>query len=72
MARCAEDIIMYDYLAKENVPVIGCLHAQFDSLWQQQEEAKRDGCAQIVRLLERVKGLEKNSWDREDAVEDMG
>ena len=37
-----------------------------------QEEAKRRNEAAIQELQQRVQQLEKSSWDRADAVEDMG
>ena len=40
--------------------------------WRLQEEAKRLNGERIRGLLDRVRRLETESWDREGAVEDQG
>jgi hypothetical protein len=37
-----------------------------------QEEAKKENSEKVRRLLKEVRALETETWDRPDAVEDMG
>ena len=72
VARCIEDIVVYDYLVKKKTPMKSFMNDQFRSLWQQQNETQREKDGQVAGLLARVERLEKASWNRDDAVEDMG
>lgn len=45
---------------------------KFQDTWEAQEETKRRSESRVRSLLERVKILEKESWDREGAVENFG
>lgn len=45
---------------------------KFQETWEAQEEAKRRNENRVKSLLERVDKLEKDSWDREGAKEDIG
>ena len=40
--------------------------------WRLQGEAKKVNSARVGGLLGRIEKLEKESWNREGAVEDMG
>lgn len=71
-ARCIEDIVVYDYRIGKKTPLKPFMIDVFRDTWRLQEEAKRTNSERVVRLLERVRGLERDTWDREDAVEDMG
>jgi acyl-CoA thioesterase FadM len=71
-ARCLEDVVVYDYKAAAKTSLPPFMLDQFKSTWRLQEEAKREGLAQIRRLEERVRLLETSSWDRPNAKEDFG
>ena len=45
---------------------------EFRKTFALQEEAKAKNEAKVRDLLHKVEQLEKASWDRPDAVEDMG
>ncbi|KZF25032.1 Thioesterase/thiol ester dehydrase-isomerase [Xylona heveae TC161] len=71
-ARCVEDVVVYDYRQQNKVPLPPFVHAQFEEAFMLQEEAKWD-CSDHARdLAERVRSLERQSWDRADAKEDLG
>jgi len=71
-ARCTEDIVVYNYKQGKKAPLQPFMAEAFRETWRLQEEAK-EACGERVRgLLERVRKLEVESWDRDDAVEDMG
>ena len=71
-ARCIEDIVVYDYTVGKKTPLKPYMLDMFKSTWRLQEEAKRTNSERVTRLLERVRQLEQESWDRPDAVEDIG
>jgi hypothetical protein len=45
---------------------------QFQRTFELQEAAKAENEDKTLHLLERVRDLELNSWDRTDAQEDLG
>lgn len=74
VARCLEDIVMYDYrtggkVTFEATPFI--LDA-FRDTFKAQEEAATLYHARARDIDRRVLALEHASWDREGAVEDFG
>ena len=71
-ARCVEDIVVYDYRRRTKSPLRDFMVEKFQETFQMQEEAKQRNEQRIRDLLERVRGLERESWDRADAVEDVG
>lgn len=71
-ARCEEDIVVYDYRRGSKSPLKDFMVDRFRETFLQQEEAKRRNEAAIQEILQKVQQLEKSSWDRADAVEDMG
>ncbi|KAF2827675.1 hypothetical protein CC86DRAFT_369759 [Ophiobolus disseminans] len=71
-ARCVEDIVVYDYRKGKKSPLAPFMVEKFRDTYELQEQAK-ERCGDRVRgLLERVQQLEKSSWDRPDAVENIG
>ena len=44
----------------------------FRETWEAQEEARRKATERIEELETSVRQLEKETWDRSDAVEDLG
>ncbi|KAJ6149115.1 hypothetical protein N7471_000314 [Penicillium samsonianum] len=72
-ARCFEDIVIYDYKKnRKTVNVPPFVMEQFETMWKQQEQEKKNWRQQIVEIENRVRNLELESWDRADAVEDNG
>lgn len=71
-ARCVEDIVVYDYRAAQKTPLPPFMQRVLLDTWRQQEEARKVNTARVRQLLDRVRQLEKETWDREGAVEDMG
>ncbi|KAF2157048.1 hypothetical protein K461DRAFT_273157 [Myriangium duriaei CBS 260.36] len=71
-ARCVEDIVVYDYRKATKVPLMPFMATSFKDTWRLQEEAKRVNSERVQDILERVRDLEQQTWDRPDAVEDHG
>lgn len=71
-ARCVEDIVVYDYRKGRKTEVRPFMMDAFHETWERQEDAKRKVARRIEELDGVVRELEKGSWDREGAVEDMG
>lgn len=72
-ARCHEDIVTYDYQRNQKTPELPpFILNQFKHIWELQEEAKKNCQQQILDIESKVRTLELESWDREDAVEDTG
>ncbi|KAF2743665.1 hypothetical protein M011DRAFT_410214 [Sporormia fimetaria CBS 119925] len=71
-ARCFEDIVVYDYRAAKKAPLRPFMIEQFKEVWRLQEEAKETYTKKVHSLIESVRKLEKASWDRPDAKEDLG
>ena len=71
-ARCVEDIVVYDYKKGKKSPLAPFVMDKFRETFDLQEQAK-EKCGNRVRtILHRLRQLEKSSWDRADAVEDVG
>jgi hypothetical protein len=71
-ARCEEDIVVYDYKKGAKVSVRPFMMEAFRQVWEEQELEKKRTIETIQEIEEAVGKLEKETWDREDAVEDMG
>lgn len=72
-ARCHEDIVTYDYRKNRKTSELPpFILEQFKTIWDLQEHAKREWQQRILDIESRVRGLEVDSWDRADAVEDTG
>ncbi|PGH29125.1 hypothetical protein GX50_08130 [[Emmonsia] crescens] len=72
-ARCHEDIVTYDYQLRRKVKTLPpFMMDQFRKTWELQEESRRVWGLKVKEIEDQVKRLEKSSWDRPDAVEDMG
>ena len=72
VARCVEDIVVYDYVHRKKISMPNFMIDQFRVLWWQQERMQRESIDRVTLLLRRLEDLERASWNREDAVEDMG
>jgi hypothetical protein len=71
-ARCVEDIVVYDYKKGRKTEIRPFMMDAFQETWEMQEEAKRRVGRRIEELDGVVRELERGSWDREGAVEDLG
>ncbi|GES60930.1 thioesterase/thiol ester dehydrase-isomerase [Aspergillus terreus] len=71
-ARIHEDLVTYDYRLGKKTALPPFLMAQCKATWELQEQAKKLWRERILEIEARVRTLEVESWDREDAVEDTG
>lgn len=71
-ARIHEDLVTYDYRLGKKTALPPFLMAQCKATWELQEQAKKLWLERILEIEARVRTLEVESWDREDAVEDTG
>jgi len=71
-ARCSESLVVYNYQQRRKIPMPSFMRDAFETTLRLQETAKRENSGRVQSLLERVDRLEKESWDREGAKEDMG
>lgn len=71
-ARCVEDIVVYDYQSAKKAPLRPFMVEKFKETWLLQEQAKKHYGNKVTDLIRRVRELEKGSWDRVDAKEDLG
>ncbi|XXH00041.1 hypothetical protein Hte_006382 [Hypoxylon texense] len=71
-ARTAEDVVVYDYAAARKTPVPPFALAAFRDVWAAQQREARRARARIRELAGRVEDLERETWDRSGAVEDLG
>ncbi|KAI1080847.1 thioesterase-like superfamily-domain-containing protein [Whalleya microplaca] len=71
-ARTEEDIVVYDYRKAAKTAIPPYALDVFRDTWRLQEEEVRRARARIWGLVGEVQGLERETWDREDAVEDLG
>ncbi|RMD42649.1 hypothetical protein DV735_g2512, partial [Chaetothyriales sp. CBS 134920] len=71
-ARALEDIAMYNYRTASKTSMPPFMLEQFEKTFELQEAAKRDNLQKVHSIDEKVRYLEKQSWDRPDAQEDFG
>jgi hypothetical protein len=71
-ARCVEDIVVYDYKKAAKTALHPFMVAKFQETIRLQEETMKTSNERVRSLLNRVRQLEKDSWDRADAKEDFG
>lgn len=71
-ARVIEDVVLFDYRTNKKTPMQPFMVEVLQETWRLQEEAKRVNSGRVNGLLDSVRKLEADSWDREGAVEDMG
>ncbi|EGS17522.1 uncharacterized protein CTHT_0068520 [Thermochaetoides thermophila DSM 1495] len=71
-ARLEEDIVVYDYRASTKTGMPRFVLDAFERTWQLQEQVALEARRRIWELIATVERLEKETWDRPDAVEDMG
>lgn len=71
-ARVVEDCVVYDYMKGSKTTLKPFMIEVLQETWRLQQEAKHVNTGRLQSLLDRVRRLETESWDREGAVEDMG
>ncbi len=71
-ARCLEDVVVYDYPTSKKTRLPTFMLGQFQRTYDLQEAAKAEIGENIDSLLDRVRNIERDSWDRHDAQEDLG
>ena len=71
-ARCVEDIVIYDYKAERKCTMKPFMVKMLQETFALQEQAKRRYGGQALDLLRRVEELERSSWNRPGAKEDVG
>ena len=71
-ARVTEETVLYDYRVGKKTALKPFMVEVLGETWRLQEEAKRVNSERVRGLLDRVRNLETESWDRKGAVEDMG
>lgn len=71
-ARCLEDIVVYDYRVGKKITLPPFMLEAFEDLHKLQAETKERNTRRVLKILEDVRQLEKDTWDRADAKEDMG
>lgn len=71
-ARCVEDIVVYDYKAGKKVNIQPFMMRAFEQTWKEQEEERRRVEERIEEVERAVGELERETWNKEGAMEDMG
>lgn len=71
-ARCVEDIVVYDYRRGVKSPLRKFMVEKLRGTFELQEQSKIRNEKRVRDLLQKVRRLEREVWDRSDAVEDMG
>jgi hypothetical protein len=71
-ARLEEDIVVYDYRKAGKTAMPDFMVKLFGETYMLQEQETRRARARIWGLINAVEELEKETWDREGAVEDVG
>lgn len=71
-ARCVEDIVVYDYRRGVKSLLRNFMVEKLGETFELQEQSRIRNERRVRDLLQRVQRLEKQVWDRPDAVEDMG
>ncbi|EAQ86118.1 hypothetical protein CHGG_07371 [Chaetomium globosum CBS 148.51] len=70
--RLEEDIVVYDYKMAGKTSMPGFMLERFQETWELQEQAMLQARSRIFGLYTAVDRLESETWNRPDAVEDMG
>ncbi|EKD21092.1 hypothetical protein MBM_00205 [Drepanopeziza brunnea f. sp. 'multigermtubi' MB_m1] len=71
-ARCVEDIVVYDYKKGRKTAIQPFMMKAFEQTWAEQQAEQSRVEKRVQELEGSVRDLEKETWDRVDAVEDMG
>lgn len=71
-ARLYEDVSFYDYRTASKTQMPEFVRKVLTDIWRQQLQETALTRMRIWELVAAVERLEKQTWDREDAVEDLG
>lgn len=71
-AKLQEEMVTYDYRTASKAPVPGFARTVFAETWELQHREQDRARARIAELCRLVDDLEGETWNRADAVEDMG
>ncbi|MCJ1391181.1 hypothetical protein MMC18_004043 [Xylographa bjoerkii] len=71
-ARIQEEIVIFDYRAQKSARLPEHMQTMLRVRWEEQEQTKTMWENRAKQLEEMVGRLEKESWDRQGAVEDVG
>lgn len=71
-ARIEEDIVIYDYRSARKTEMPPFMRDVLEDTFRLQESEKTRARARIWQLIGSVEKLEKETWNRPDAVEDNG
>ncbi|KAI0396825.1 thioesterase-like superfamily-domain-containing protein [Xylariaceae sp. FL0594] len=71
-ARTREEVAIYDYREARKTSLPDFALGALQESWRRQQEQAVEARQRIWDLLSEVEGLEKDTWDRADAVEDLG
>ncbi|KAI0525524.1 thioesterase-like superfamily-domain-containing protein [Xylaria bambusicola] len=71
-ARTFEDVAIYDYREAKKTVLPDFMLGVLRDTWRKQEERATWARERIRGILNEVESLEKETWNREDAVEDLG
>jgi hypothetical protein len=71
-ARCLEDCVAYDYQQGKKTTFPVWMLEQLEKTFDLQEFSKSENSRKVRELFSRVRALEKQTWDKADAKEDIG
>ncbi|KAL1835531.1 hypothetical protein VTJ49DRAFT_6535 [Mycothermus thermophilus] len=70
--RLEEDIVIYDYIRGAKTAMPPFMSRVLEGVWREQERETRRARERVWELVAAVDGLERETWNREGAVEDLG
>lgn len=71
-ARVEEDVVIYDYRAARKTEMPAFMRDVLEGTFARQQDEAVRARGRIWELIRGVERLEKETWDRPDAVEDVG
>lgn len=71
-ARCLEEGVVFDYTKQTKTSLPPFMFEQFKHIYDLQEAAKQRNQKKIQDIDNRVRRIERETWDRPDAKEDLG
>jgi hypothetical protein len=72
VVRGEEHIVMYDYREGKKTVLRPFMLKALKEIYSLQEQTESNSARRISELLRQVEALERESWNREDAQEDLG
>ncbi len=71
-AKTEEDIAIYDYRIAKKAEMPKFMQDVLSEIWRLQQEEMVRARSQVWELIKAVEELERETWNRPDAVEDVG